>query len=175
MAAFSFEVLSMHKLATVSRAVGVPAPTLASWIDRGLVDLGLPPGTGRPRTFTRDDIIRVALVAELVRLGVSVSEAAKAAATFSDDAGADRDAAELFPNGRTVLIVDADGARVINVEVPRETFDAAMNATYGETRAVIAVVVNTVVARVDAGLASGSPPRGGVAMLFRNGRQMHVG
>ena len=163
----------MFKLAQAARATGIGAPTLGAWLDRKLIDIPAS-GTGNHRTFTRDDVVRVALVVELTRLGVAVGEAAKGVACFCDDAGADRDAAELFPSGRTLLLVDADGARCINVD-GREQFDAAMLSVYADVRTAIVLNVNEVTRRVDAALATGhATPRPPVAALYRHGRQLHV-
>lgn len=163
----------MFKLSEVANATGVDPRTLTNWLDRRIVEVPAY-GSGSQRRFSRDDVVRVALIAELTRLGVSVSEAAHAAATYSDDAGSDRDASELFPSGRTLLIIDADGARVINVDVPREQFESAMAAVYSETRAALVVSVNTVVAQVDAALEAGHAEYRPAAAIFRNGRELHT-
>jgi DNA-binding transcriptional MerR regulator len=166
--------LSLHmiKLSQAAQAANISARTLSDWLARKLIDIPAY-GTGTHRQFTRDDVIRIALISELVGIGIAIGEAAKAAATLCDDAGADRDAADLFPNGKTILLVDSENSRCINV-ADREQFESAMLAVYEDVRSVIAVVLNTVVARVDAALASGSPPRGAVTMLYRHGRQLHV-
>ena len=162
----------MYKLSDVAQATSVPARTLTDWLSRKLVDVPTH-GSGTHRRFDKDDVVRIGIIAELVRLGVSVSAAAKAASAFSDESHGGRDIGELFPSGKTVLIADGDSARCINV-ADREQFESAMLSVYEDVRSVIAVVVNTVVARVDRALASGSSPRGAVAMLYRHGKQMHV-
>ncbi len=164
----------MFKLSEAAEAVGVELRTLSGWLDRRIIDIP-GAGSGTNRRFGRDDVIRVGLISDLVRLGVSVSEAAKAASAFCDDANGDRDASELFPSGKTFLFIDADGARVVNVDASREQFESAMQAVYSETHGAIVVNVGLLVERVDRALASGTskahPPAGAV---FRHGKQLHI-
>jgi DNA-binding transcriptional MerR regulator len=164
----------MYKLSQVASVAGIGAPTLGAWLDRKLINIPAS-GTGNHRSFSRDDIVRVALVAELTRLGIAVGEAAKAAATFCDDAHGDRDASELFKSGKTFLFVDADGARVVNIDASSEQFEAAMASVYAEARTAIVLNVNEVARRVDAALASGSSTaKAPAGAIFRHGRQMYV-
>ena len=65
--------------AEVSVAAGVPRPTLHSWIARKYLPLSPGPGMGRERRFTLDEVVMVAITAELSRLGLSVGAAAHAA------------------------------------------------------------------------------------------------
>jgi DNA-binding transcriptional MerR regulator len=164
---------SMFRLCDAARVAGIEARQLSNWLDRRLIDIPAL-GSGSYRNFSRDDVVRVALTAELTRLGVQVSEAAKAAATFCDDAGAYRDASELFADGKTILLVDSDGARCINVP-NRETFDAAMLSVYeAERSAVAVVVVDAIVRQVEAALASGTPRHHPAGAVYKHGREVHV-
>lgn len=160
----------MFKLADVARATNVPARMLSDWLARKLVDIP-GGGTGNHRVFGQDDVYKIALIVELTRLGVSVSEAAKAASAFSDDANGDRDASTLFPSGKTILLVDADGARCINI-LDRGAFEAAMETVYGDTYGVIGVNLSTLVANVDRALAGSRKPMPPAGAIFRNGRQL---
>lgn len=176
---FSFDLvkpeiwIQMFKLSEVASAAGVEVRTLTGWLDRRIVDVPAF-GSGNNRRFSRDDAIRVALIADLTKVGVSISEAAKAAASFCDEAGGDRDAGELYPAGRTVLIVDADSARCVNVEATREQFDSAMAEVYASERTAVVVVVNAIAKRVDAALAGLGKPLPPAAMVYRHGKQMHT-
>lgn len=163
----------MYKLSEVARATDISARTLTDWLSRKLVDVPAH-GSGTHRRFSKDDTTRIALIADLTKVGVSVSDAAKAAASFCDEAGADRDASELFPSGKTVLLIDADGARCINVDASREQFESAMKTVYAPERTVVMVVINHVVARVDAALDGNGKPMAPAAAIFRHGRQMAI-
>lgn len=163
----------MFRLSEAAAASSVEARTLSGWLDRRVVDMPAS-GSGNNRRFTRDDVIRVALIGDLTKIGLSVADAARTAAAFCDDAGANRDSGELFPNGRTVLFVDQDGARCVNIDSTREQFEAAMDTVYSADRTVIVVVVNSVVARVDAALSGNGKPMPPAAQVFRHGRALHV-
>lgn len=65
--------------AEVCLAVGLPRPTFDAWMLRGYMSLPPGPGTGRARRFSVTNAVRLAVTAELSRLGVSVSAAARAA------------------------------------------------------------------------------------------------
>jgi DNA-binding transcriptional MerR regulator len=162
----------MYKLGQVADAVGVNVRVLGDWLDRGIV-AAPKTGTGTHRRFSKDDAVRVGIIADMTRLGLPIADAAKAASAFADQSHGGGDIGELFSSGKTVLLVDADGARVINVD-DREQFDAAMLAVYEDVRTVTVVNVSGVVARVDRALASGTTQRGSGAMIYRHGRQLHV-
>jgi DNA-binding transcriptional MerR regulator len=62
--------------AEVATAIGVERATLHSWLARRYVDVPSS-GTGRPRTFTFEMVVRLAAIAELVRHNVPVGKAAE--------------------------------------------------------------------------------------------------
>lgn len=68
--------------AEVAAAAGVPRATFHSWLARQYFPLPPSPGAGRERRFSVTDAVRVAIVAKLIRLGVSISVAANAAKRF---------------------------------------------------------------------------------------------
>lgn len=65
--------------AEVCEAAGVPRATFHSWLARHYLPLPPSLGAGRERRFSIRDAVRVAIVAELNRVGVSVGVAARAA------------------------------------------------------------------------------------------------
>lgn len=63
----------------VCEATGLRRTTLDAWLLRRYLDLSPGPGTGQERRFTVDEVILIALAAELTKLGVTVRAAAHAA------------------------------------------------------------------------------------------------
>lgn len=140
----------MIKLSHAAEAANIPSRTLSDWLARKLVDIPAS-GTGSHRIFDRSDVVRIAIVAELVRLGVSVSESAKAASAFADRGDNGRVAGELFSEGRTVLVHDEHGTSVLCDR--GEGFGVALHFAFGVANTL--VDCNAVVARVDDALSSG--------------------
>lgn len=60
-------------------ATGLRRTTLDAWILRRYLKLGLGPGTGRERRFSFEEVILIAVAAELSRLGLTASAATTAA------------------------------------------------------------------------------------------------
>ncbi len=70
----------------VLAVTGLAAATFRPWVVRGLVKPSVPAtGTGTPNVFTEDDIVKIALIAELVRWGVPVGLASEWAYTAFTD------------------------------------------------------------------------------------------
>jgi DNA-binding transcriptional MerR regulator len=163
----------MYKLADVSRAVGLGAPTLLAWLDRKIVDIPAN-GTGNHRQFSKRDVERIGIVVELTRAGLPVSDSAKAAAVFADQAQDGRAAGTLFPTGKTVLVIKEGGARCVNAD-ERDAFESAMAAVYADVPAVTIMNCDLVLANVDRALAAGThttkPP---ATAIYRHGRQMYT-
>jgi hypothetical protein len=72
--------------AEVYDAAGVSRGVAHSWVARQLIPLPPGPGMGRERRFSLLDAVRIAAVAELTRLGISVSVAARGAALIGGPA-----------------------------------------------------------------------------------------
>jgi hypothetical protein len=77
--------------AEIALAIGIPAETLRTWIKRGDIELVQSepenqrhPGTGRNRLLSLRRAIHIGLVAELVKTGLSPSEASTLALHYSD-------------------------------------------------------------------------------------------
>jgi hypothetical protein len=65
--------------AEVCAAAGLARGVFDAWLLRKYLPLPPGPGTGRTRTYTRLDAVRIAVVAELTRLGIGIGVAAEAA------------------------------------------------------------------------------------------------
>lgn len=70
--------------AEVCAAAGVPRATFHSWVARRYFPLPPSAGAGRERRFSLTNAVRVAIVAELTRIGVSIGVAANAARLFQE-------------------------------------------------------------------------------------------
>jgi hypothetical protein len=77
-----------YLLGQVARAAGISAKTLKSWIERKNVVLGEHDwdshGKGSSRVFTPRRVLAVAVMAELIKLGVYPHMAGRMGSTFSD-------------------------------------------------------------------------------------------
>lgn len=160
--------IPQFQTADVARAANVSFATLNSWLTRGLVDLShapsQPPGTGRPRLFSRRRARHIALTAELTRLGLTIKRASRAALHFSDLGDTHpswRDPGGLFKTGTTMLFVytdegdvDVPTAAVRQIEAPQILLPTLFHC---ETRpalqaTVVIVDVNRLCDRVDRAL-----------------------
>lgn len=139
----------MIKLSQAAQAANISVRTLSDWLARKLVDIPAS-GTGNHRSFNRNDVIRLAFVSELVRLGVSVNESAKAASAFADTGERGRAPGELFNDGKTILLHSPDGTHMLNAR--GDGFGVALHFAYGVSN--VLVDCNALVARVDAALSS---------------------
>jgi hypothetical protein len=118
-------------------------------------------------------LLHVALTAELNRLGLDATQAATAAAVFADEAQDGRAAAELFREGKTLLVVTSDGARVVNAH-KRDAFESAISAAYGDLHSATVVNCNGVVERAKRGLANMPRTSALAGANYRHGRQMYT-
>jgi hypothetical protein len=146
----------LYRAAAVARAAGITLGLLAQWVDRKIVRLAPPDvpaaSSGVPRQFSRRRIDQIAIAAELVNVGISSSHAAEAASTFTDQPSKGRAAGELYPVGKTLLVVAADGTSVVNVSE-----SAALDSAIDVLASVAAIVnVGAVIDRVDRALAGTS-------------------
>ncbi len=66
-----------YNSAEVCDAAGVPRVTFNAWLLRNYLLLPPGPGTGRSRQYSMLDAVRIAVVADLNRLGISVGVAAR--------------------------------------------------------------------------------------------------
>src|SRR3954470_339500 len=105
-----------YSRAETSRASGMPALTLARLSDRGILkpdhDAN---GSGTQRGYSQSSVYTVAIVAALMRGGLTPRAAALAASAFARPQ-VGRDASSLFPIGGTLLIAERGAARCMNAE-----------------------------------------------------------
>jgi hypothetical protein len=73
-----------YSSAEVCRAAGLPRPTFDAWLLRRYLPLPLGPGTGRSRTYSLLDAVRISVVFELNRLGINVGTAGRFAGLIVD-------------------------------------------------------------------------------------------
>lgn len=108
------------RLRDACRAANISPPMLLRWLDRGTVTASRrdrrTTGSGDHRGFSRASIIRFAITRNLTRLGVSPRVASNAASLFDE---------RLHPYafGRTLLVVQTSGPRIINADYA-DTLDA---------------------------------------------------
>lgn len=111
------------------RSTGVAADTLRNWLDpaRSVVVMGQHDrragGSGRPHLLTLRRVYQIALVQELVRIGIAPHRAGPAAATFTDAGSEDRLPGRLYKSGLTILIVHSEGARVVHMPTTSDAVD----------------------------------------------------
>jgi len=116
-----------------AQAAGIDTNTCRSWLKRGSIVLSdedrAAAGAGRPQLLSLRRVLQIAITAELVKLGMSVKDAADAAIPFTDlgetvtywegeeppESG--RGPAELFSDASaTLLVVKPDGGRVVRAD-----------------------------------------------------------
>lgn len=142
----------MYKFADVVRATSVPGPTLASWLDRGIVVLDPrdqdTPGSGTHRRFCKERLYQIALTASLQKGGLNLLRSADAAACFANTAQPGRNAGELFATGKTMLVISQTETKIVNT-------DAAL----GDYGMAIAIDCGVIVEKVDIALGAGRRQR----------------
>jgi hypothetical protein len=85
-------------------------------------------GSGTRIGLSRNRIVQIAVTTKLVKSGVSLSNAAKAALEFSDSGDMGRDAGEVYPTAKTILAISGpDGPAVRNVDFNVSVFDEMSN------------------------------------------------
>jgi hypothetical protein len=117
-----------------AQAAGIDTNTCRSWLKRGSIVLSdedrAAAGAGRPQLLSLRRVLQIAITAELVKLGMSVKDAANAAIPFTDLGetvtwwveGEDppemgRGPAELFSDASaTLLAVKPDGGHVVRAD-----------------------------------------------------------
>jgi hypothetical protein len=143
---------STWPLRTVSRAADVDSRTLRQWFGTGILHLRgsdkKSTGTGHKVGLSSLRAYEAKIVQQLRRYDVAPSRAANAAFEFTINGGAGRVAGQLFPLGKTVLVLSPTGAEVANLDFDARLSDLSSNGV------AIVVDLNKVVADVDAVLNS---------------------
>jgi hypothetical protein len=101
-----------YRLREVAYAAGLTPGTLSSWFARGHVIMSPQKGdhetsgSGHQRLFSFYRAVHIATMAELARLGIFPAlYTSQLAFSFSDLGTPERPPAELFPTGRTWLVI----------------------------------------------------------------------
>jgi hypothetical protein len=106
-------------------------------------------GSGDHCGLSRRRAYQAAITQTLNRHGVSVSRAARAASLFTDEAQQGRSPGELFPEGRTFLILRKDGPVVVKAD-----YDATFSDLASYHDSMVAIDLKQIVQRVDSILNS---------------------
>jgi hypothetical protein len=145
-------VAPTYPLRIAAKAAQISKNKQRRWMDTRVVTLRnndlQATGSGHHCGLSRNRILQTAITEVLLKSGVSLSTAAKAALEFSDSGNNGRAAGELFPLARTVLILTPTGAVVSNVDFDARVSDLSNNGV------AIVVDLNAIVAKVDAELAN---------------------
>jgi hypothetical protein len=102
-------------------------------------------GSGCHVGLSRQRIYQAAIVEQLSRIGVSVSLASASAFHFSDAGNIGRNPGQLYEHGKTLLVINDEGATVKNVLFSDSIADAS-----NDCACAITVNINKVVEQVDA-------------------------
>ena len=139
-------------LQTVARAAEVTPDCLKQWFGNGILHLRgndkKSKGTGHKVGLSRGRAYEAKIVQHLNRLDVTVSRGARAAFEFTLNGNNGRQAGQLFPMGKSVLVLEPNGAVVANVDFDSRASDLINNGV------LLLVDLNKVVADVDAVLNS---------------------
>ena len=106
--------------------------------DKHSTGTGCPVGLSRKRAYH-------AIVQHLNRLGLPPSRAARAALEFTDCGNAGRAAGQLFPIGKTIILIKPDSATVENF-----FSDTSFSEVSAASACLIAVDCNSIVEKIDA-------------------------
>jgi hypothetical protein len=105
-------------------------------------------GSGDPAGLSRRRILQLAIIRHLTSAGVALAAASAAALTFSDVGQTGRAAGDLFPTGKTLLVLSDMPSVVVNSD-----FDASLASLSGGI-SLIVVDLNKIVSQVDIALTS---------------------
>ena len=128
--------MDRYTLSRAANAAEVSTDTLARWLDNSVIRLRAgdvdSTSSGIPRQFSVQRVLQIAATQALVRIGVSPARAAGAAASWTDQPTPGlTEPATLFADGGTWLLLDGDGARVVNLAPDTALADALRAAPAG--------------------------------------------
>jgi hypothetical protein len=132
-----------------AEAAQTPQLTIRRWIDSGVMPLhgndSRTTGSGNYIGLSRNRILQLAITQALLKSGVSLSRAAKAALEFTDSGNTGRAAGEVYSTGKTILTIGGpNGPAVRNVDFNVSVFDQMSN-----DEVTITVDLNRIAERVD--------------------------
>ena len=107
-------------LGIAASAANTSPRTIRRWIDNGVIKLKrgqdvVANGSGSYCGLSRNRILQIAITHQLLEAGMSRSKAARAALAFTDTGDESRATGELYPFGKTLLVIEQT-PRVINAD-----------------------------------------------------------
>jgi hypothetical protein len=140
--------------ADVFRATGVSIIKQNQWYDRGTIKPSrldkIVTGSGCHRRVCTATVYRIAITATCADIGMPARQAADAALLFADEQPGRR-ANTLFEFGRTLLITDASGSRIVNsqfddalIDVCGRPFASALIVDIGQIIKAIDTALNNI-------------------------------
>jgi hypothetical protein len=141
-------VVQTYPLRVAAEAAQIPERTGRRWIDNHVITLGgidsRTTGSGNHCGWSRNRIEQAATMEILLKSGMSLSRAAKAALKFTDEGQTGRAPGQLFEHGKTMLVISGNGASVKNC-----FFDATLADVSNREISITSVDMNKVVDQVD--------------------------
>jgi hypothetical protein len=138
----------LYTPADVFRATGISVPKQNQWYDRRTIKPSRidkkPSGSGSYRLVCAGTVHRFGITAACVNVGMSAKHSADAASLLADEQTG-RPAGKLFEYGRTLLITNACGSRIVNCGFNDALFDICGRPF----QAAVVVDVGQIVAAVD--------------------------
>jgi hypothetical protein len=146
-------VVQTYSIGVAAEAAQMPVKKIRRYIDTNVTPICAndvkATGSGSRVGFSRNRILQIAVTEALLKSGVSLSTSAKGAFEFSDRGNAGRGAGQIWPIGKTILVIGGpNGPAVSNVDFNASIFDMSNQGVS------IILDLNKVVADVDAVLNS---------------------
>jgi hypothetical protein len=139
---------TLYTPADVFRATGISVPKQNQWYDRRTIKPSRidkkPSGSGSYRLVCAGTVYRFAITAACANMGMSAKQSADAASLLADEQ-TNRPAGKPFQYGRTLLIVNACGSRIVNCGFNDALFDICGRPF----QAAVIVDVGQIIATVD--------------------------
>jgi hypothetical protein len=67
---------ALYSQPDIERVTGLPGPTLEAWVQRQLINIAEPhPGPGRPRLYSKRDVVKLAIMRRVANLGIGLQGA----------------------------------------------------------------------------------------------------
>jgi hypothetical protein len=153
-------------------ATGLRRTTLDAWVLRRYLNLSEGPGTGRERRFSFDEVVMIAIAAELTRLGLSVGIAAHAA-NYIDRLAADGKHVPIDKKRCLLIVRQPPRTKPIEIEAPSlmglavvwpatsERLAKILDRELSDSAAVVVVDISATVRRAMARIGTAQPKRKG--------------
>ena len=142
-----------YPLKDAARAAQMNERELRRHINNGIIKLQgydrKSNGSGDPAGYSRRRILQAAIMKQMAGFGLPASKASAAALQFCDFGQTGRGAGDLFPTGKTLLILSEEPPVVINAD-----FDVSVASLSPCGVSLTIIDINKIVASVDAALTS---------------------